>query len=128
MNLNAIAGRIVAAVNPYEAASLRSSTGFNTADDGKPLPQYAAAVNIAIQVQPLSDDDLRQLDGINLEGIHRAIYANRQLHGIERDAQRGGDLITRADGTLWLVVQVLEAWSSSGWCKVAATQQLRAVS
>jgi hypothetical protein len=40
-------------------------------------------------------------------------------------AQKGGDLITLPDGTLWLTVQVLEDFSvTSGWVKVAATLQM----
>ena len=52
------------------------------------------------------------------------------IEGLLRTSGRGGDLITMPDGTVWLVVMVLEAWGQNtgktggNWCKCAVTVQV----
>ncbi len=76
------------------------------------------------QVQALTYDDLRQIDGLNLNGTRRAIYLSGELDGVVRSKLKGGDLITLSDGPnagTWLVAHVLEQWED--WVKVAVTLQ-----
>jgi hypothetical protein len=124
MNLHAIAGPIVAAINPPISGQYKKSSGYTTDDDGSQVPVYADPIDITVQKQPLSSRDLMQLDGLNLNGEKCAMYVTGNIGAVSRPDARGGDLITLSDGSVWLVAQELENWYlSSGWVKVAATRQ-----
>ena len=73
------------------------------------------------QVQAMTAGDLRQVEGLNLNGTKRGIYLDGSINGVVRVYLKGGDLITFPDGSTWLVAMVLEQWPD--WCKVAATLQ-----
>ena len=73
-----------------------------------PLLPMTAAVNLLAQVQALSGRDLRQIEGLNLQGTLRAVYLNGVIDGIVRVALKGGDLITLPDGSV-------VGWSP--WCR-----------
>lgn len=96
------------------------------------LPQEVAqtamttAALISAQVQALTNKDLRQIEGLNLNGLSHAMYLFGDVQGVVRADNKGGDLVTMLDdGTVWLVNLVLENWSpNDGWCKVAVTRQL----
>ena len=121
MNLNAIVTPLVAAVNPTQTLTVQVSTGYSTNADGSRVPSYAAPVSVQGQVQALSWGDLRQLDGLNIQGVKHAIYLNGDIEGLVRETNQGGDLITDASGNVYLVTTVLENWGV--WTKVAATRQ-----
>ena len=124
MNLHGIASGYVAAVNPWLTASIQASTGYTTNSDGSRVPSYAAAVAVQVQMQSLTYRDLQQLDGLNLQGERRALYVNGDWQGSVRPDNKGGDIITMQDGTVWLVAQVLENWySNDGWVKLCVTRQ-----
>lgn len=127
MNLHAIAGPIVGAVNPSVQITVKVSAGYTTQSDGTRVPSYTLYSNVSAQVQSLTFRDLQQIDGLNLQGTRRAIYLNGDIEGIVRASNRGGDLIVMPDGTVWLVAMVLESWGAPGstdaWCKVVATLQ-----
>jgi hypothetical protein len=124
MNLNAFVGNAIAAVNPKTPAQYQRSTGSVTADSGKRAPQYDDAESVCVQVQALGYKDLLQVQGLNLNGESRAIYVSGDWRGVSRADQRGGDRITLDDGTVWMVVHVLENFfSTAGWAKVAAVLQ-----
>lgn len=123
MNLHGIAGPIIGAVNPNVPATLKISTGSTTQPDGTPVPTYDTITGTA-QVQALSYMDLKQVDGLNLNGTRRAIYFYGAVNGVVRPTQQGGDLIILTDGHnvgTWLTAQVLEQWPD--WVKVVATLQ-----
>ena len=129
MNLQGITASAVSAVNPMVTAQLRVSTGNVTNPDFTISPSYAPAVPVQAQVQSLTYRDLQQTEGLNLQGTKKAIYLQGDVEGIVRPTNRGGDLITMPDGTVWLVVLVLESWgqntsnTSEQWCKVAVVLQ-----
>lgn len=75
------------------------------------------------QVQSLTWKDLQQLDGINMNGERRAIYLNGVYDAVVRSLRKGGDLITRQDGSVWLVAHVLEYWDHATWVKLAVVLQ-----
>lgn len=79
------------------------------------------ALIVPAQIQSLTFRDLQQIDGLNLQGNRNGIYFYGAIDGIVRPDNKGGDLITFPDGTVWLVAMVLEDWPD--WCKVAATRQ-----
>ena len=70
----------------------------------------------------LSGDDLKQLDGMNIQGVLKAIYLRGALAGVVRPDGTGGDLVLRNNGAeTWLVVKVLENWPN--WTKAAIVKQ-----
>jgi hypothetical protein len=125
MNLHAIAGPIVAAVNPWVLAQYRQPAGtYTTAADGTRTPDFLPDVDLMVQRQALSPSDLRQIEGLNLGGEKAALYVQGDIKGTVRGEQRGGDLFVMPDGTTWLVVQALENWgTTAGWTKVACVRQ-----
>ncbi len=127
MNLHQIVAGAVAAINPGVRVTIMRSTGYTTAADGTRVPGYAAPVATTAQMQSLTYSDIQMLDGLNIQGERRALYLNGNWEGLVRSDQKGGDLITFPDGSVWLVAMVLENWAfRDGWVKIAITLQNRA--
>lgn len=79
---------------------------------------------ILAQVQALSTRDLRQIEGLNLQGTLRALYVSGDITGAVRATLKGGDLCTLPDGSVWLVTLVPEPWNlTAGWTKCLITLQ-----
>lgn len=127
MNLHAIASRYVAAVNPMLPVTVQISDGLTTAADGSRSPSYKRSYKARAQVQAMSSQDLRQVDGLALQGSLSAIYLLGDIEGIVRPHLQGGDLITFPNGDVYLVKINLESWGASGstnaWSKVACILQ-----
>ena len=124
MNLHNIVGPCVAAVNPWITVQYQQSIGSTVASDFTQVPAFAAAIPMMVQMQMLTWKDLQQMEGINQNGEKRAIYVSGNYKGVSRPDARGGDLLTMPDGTVWLVVQILENWyTTAGWCKAAIVLQ-----
>lgn len=121
MNLHGIVAPTISAVNPLVQVSVKVSTGYSTAPDGKRVPTYAKAVTVLAQIQPLTGGELHHLDALNLQGDFQGIYINGRIDGLVRGENKGGDLITLSNGDVYLVTTVLESWPD--WTKVAATLQ-----
>jgi hypothetical protein len=86
------------------------------------------ALNLIGQVQPISTPDLKQLEGINLGGVHWKIYLSGEVDAIVRPERKGGDLVTIGSGRhqgVWLVVGVLEQWPD--WCVAGIVLQNDAI-
>ncbi len=127
MDLRGLANGVTTTVNPNQTVTVLRSTGFTTGAGAKQVPSYAAPVSGPAQIQALDADDIKQLDGLNIQGTIRAIYLRGTLAGVVRPNQTGGDLVTIAApapvalrGT-WLVVKVLESWPD--WTKAAIVLQ-----
>jgi len=104
--------------------TIQASAGYTTDPDGSRVPAYADPVSIQAQVQALQYNDIQQIDGLNIQGERRAIYLNGDWNGVVRADQKGGDIITLPDGSVWIVAFVFENWSGTdGWVKVCATRQ-----
>jgi hypothetical protein len=121
MNLHDVVSGAIGAINPFQPCTYQQSAGYSMAPDGSQIPAYASFYPVQCQIQPLSSTDLRQLDAVNVTRAQRKIYMTGNAQGVNRAAVKGGDLFTFPDGTVWLVVQPLEAWPD--WCSVAVTQQ-----
>lgn len=131
MDLRGLANNVSNAVNPNVIVSVIASTGATdgTAGNGyKQTPTYAAPVIGPAQIQALDSVDLKQLDGLNLQGVLKAIYLRGALAGVVRPDSKGGDIVTVAApapaiyiGT-WLVVKVFESWPL--WTKCAINRQV----
>lgn len=124
MNLNNIAGPIVAAVNDWITAQMQQSQGYTTGADGKRAPAYGPATPMLVQLQALQYNDLIQVSGLNITGIRHAMYINGAWDAVVRSAKEGGDLVTLEDGSVWLIVFLFENWNrTGGWSKVCVTLQ-----
>lgn len=122
MDLRGIANGVTSTVNPNETVTVLRSTGFTIGAGAKQVPTYAAPVTGPGQVQALDANDIKQLDGLNIQGTIRAIYLRGALAGVVRPDQTGGDIIKRKNDTeTWLVVKVLEGWPD--WTKAAICLQ-----
>lgn len=126
MNLHQIVRGAVTAINPDVSGRVYISTGASTSASGKRVPTYDRYDDVPMQVQPLSMQDvgrLQQMDGLNVEGVMRAIYINGAPKGVDRVETKGGDVI-HVLGHYWLVVAVLEPWDNAGWSKVGVAKQV----
>jgi hypothetical protein len=124
MNLHAVVGPIISAVNQSTPVTVRISVGTVTNPDGSRTPAYDSPCEILAQIQALTTRDLRQMEGLNLQGEMRSIYVMGTLNGVVRVLLKGGDLVTFPDGTVWLVTLVPEPWSTTAnWTKAVITLQ-----
>lgn len=123
MNLHAIAVGAIARVNPQLLCWGYRNSGYITVASGKRQAVYAAPAQISAQIQPLANQDLQHLDGLNIVGDRQGIYLYGAWDAVVRQDRKGGDIIVEPNGTIWLVAYVFETWPD--WCKVAATRQLK---
>jgi hypothetical protein len=129
MDLRGIANSVSSTVNSNIPVTVMSSNGY-TKDPVtlRQVPTYTSASGPA-QVQALDSVELKQLDGLNIQGSVRGIYLRGPLAGVIRPDSKGGDLIVIAASTFtaanlvgtWLVVKVLESWPD--WSKAAIVYQ-----
>lgn len=121
MNLHALVSGVIGAINPNQAISIQVSAGYTIAPDRKQVPAYERAFTLIAQVQQLSTQDLRKLESMGIQGSTRKIWMNGSVEAIMRVSEKGGDLITLRDGTIWLTTAVMERWPD--WCSVSVTLQ-----
>ncbi len=128
INVRAIANRRIQLVNANTPATLLKSTGYTTDSAGHRTPTFQR-VPVTIQNQAASNEDLKQVDGLNLQGILRTVSISGDLQGAFRAGNTGGDLLQFPDQTgtnrQWLVTHVLETWPT--WCRVLVVMQTTAV-
>lgn len=120
MDLRGIANGVASTVNPNQTVTVLRSTGYTIGAGRRQVPSYADPVTGPGQIQALDANDLKQLDGLNIQGTIRAIYLRGALAGVIRPDGTGGDIVQIA-GQDWLVVKVLEGWPT--WTKAAIVLQ-----
>jgi hypothetical protein len=120
MNLLGVVAGVIGTVNPLTPITLNRSSGYTTQADGVRTPAYDV-FNGRVQILALSGSDLKQVSGLNIQGVMRAAYLKGDWQGSVRAGQKGGDTVVW-DGSNWLVVHVLETWPD--WCKVVLCLQL----
>lgn len=127
MDLRGLANSATSMINPNTPVTVKVSSGYTIGAGGKQIPNYTETSGSA-QIQALNSDDLKQLDGLNIQGTIQAIYLRGALAGVIRPDQTGGDLVLipagRYMGT-WLITKVLEQWPD--WCKAVIVLQKRSV-
>jgi len=121
MDLRGLANGVTSTVNPNKTVTVRRSTGYTIGAGRRQVPSYAAPVTGPGQIQALDANDIKQLDGLNVQGTIRAIYLRGNLAGVIRPDGTGGDIVQIA-GQDWLVVKVLEGWPT--WTKAAIVLQM----
>lgn len=120
MDIRAIANAAIQVVNPDITVTVLRSDGYAIGVGRKQEPSYEDPVEGPAQLQALDNDDLKQLDGLNIQGTIRAIYLRGSLAGVIRPDSKGGDLVLFG-GQTWLVFKVLETWPL--WTKAAIVLQ-----
>jgi hypothetical protein len=120
LNLHGIVSGAIGVVNPPVMGTLQRSSGYTTAADGTRTPTYATTT-LSLQVQAMSGQDLRQVEGMNIEGEMRKVYTYGRIDGALRADRKGGDILT-FNAQRWLVVQVVEQWPD--WAFVIVARQL----
>jgi hypothetical protein len=120
MNLRSLANRVTRSINDNIAVTVLASNGYTIGAGNKQIPAYADPVSGYGQLQALDAQELKQLDGLNIQGKIRAIYLYGALSAVIRPDSKGGDII-QIEGKNWLVVKVLEGWAQ--WTKCAIQYQ-----
>ena len=114
-------------VTPAQTVASGPITSTGT---GQRAPLYATTTGLQMQVQAISSDDLKHVDGLNISEVNRVVYINGLVEGIDRPGVNGGDLLLIPTGLTpgqsydtWLVKGVPEGWDSPGWTKCYAVLQ-----
>ena len=128
MDIRQIANNVSSTINDNFMVTLTKSTGYTIGPGRMQVPNYEPPITGPAQMQALDGVDLKQLDGLNIQGEIKAIYLRGIFAGVVRPDQVGGDIITIAApapahylGT-WLIIKVLEGWST--WTKAAIVKQV----
>lgn len=108
-------------INTNSDVVILRSIGFTVGAGRKQVPKYDYPLAGKAQVQALDHADLEKLQGLNLQGVYRAIYLTGKMHGVIRKEGLGGDLIKYNEQT-WLVAKILETWPT--WTKAAICLQV----
>ena len=120
MDIHGIADSAANAINENIIVTVSRSTGYTMGAGLKQVPTYAAPVTGPAQIQALDYSELRQIEGLNIQGAIRGIYLRGALAGVLRPSGVGGDLVAFG-GQTWLVVKVLETWPT--WTKAVIVLQ-----
>lgn len=121
MNIFKIADSGTNFVKPLTQAIYKQYEGITSNNTVKPTPIYKPGQLIKIKVHSATDDLLRHVDKVNLQGYLKIIYTKIDLMPIDRLSQKGGDRLI-FNNREWLVVQVLEDWEE--WRKVLVRAQV----
>jgi hypothetical protein len=120
MDLHALVTGAIATVNPFLLFTIENSTGYTTNPDGSRNPTYSTITALG-QMQAATGGDLRQTEGLNLNGTLRKIYFEGQVEAIVRVVKSGGAIIKDPSGNTWLCHLVLEQWPD--WCAIGIVLQ-----
>ncbi|MEX9215660.1 hypothetical protein AB7W40_09995 [Providencia rettgeri] len=115
MNLRNIANTLTQGINPNLTIIGRRYKGYATGEGRRQIPEYYPDEQVVAQIQPLSDGELRHIDGLNLQGVVKCLYINGDYYGVNRTLKKGGDLFI-INGDTWLVVDPIELWAD--WSRV----------
>ena len=88
MNLRGIANGATRAINPNIAATVSVSAGYDHQSGRKRVPKFDQ-LPFSAQVQALQYNDMVHLDGLNIQGIRRAIYLNGTIDSVKRINKQG---------------------------------------
>lgn len=120
MDVRGMANSATVSVNANTTVTIYRSNGFTIGSGGKQSPTYENGVTGYAQIQAIDSEDLKQLDGLNIQGVVRCMFLRGLLAGVIRPNQTGGDLV-RIGSKDWLVVKVLETWE--GWVRAVIVLQ-----
>ena len=113
MNLLDRALGLISAVNPMELVTVSALLGSTTNPDGSRLPTKVTLTGVRAQIQPVATGELALVESLNIQGVHRRMYIDGAADAMVRATGVGGTLVTRADGSVWKVTDVPEAWQDN---------------
>ena len=124
MNLRGIANAAIQPINPNLAVTVMAPNGY-TIDPitRRQVPAFVTTPGFG-NVQALDGDDLRQIAGLNIQGVIRAVYLYGAVAGVIRPDSQPSAVLEFSHGGVsgkWSVFKVLETWQN--WCKVAVVYQ-----
>ena len=123
VNIRALVRPIITAINPDQPVIVLACVGQQIDGLYDPRPEYAPAVQVMAQAQPVPDRTLQFLVQQRDNSIWFDFYLMGNWDGLSRDEETGGDLLYW-DGFEWLADQVLERWSPTvGWTKIRFVRQ-----
>lgn len=125
MNLRSIANGAISTINPNIPATLKLNTGIKTDDTGRRTSSFDE-IEVKIQAQSLSTQDLALFETLAQQGQMLNVYVSGQIHALRRISQQGADkLVFTAFGenqpSEWLIKSVAESYPN--WCKVVVWRQ-----
>lgn len=120
MNLHTIAANVTRRVTPKTSITVKHATGYTVSADGTQIPTYSQST-VQGDVQPLSTQDLKKIEGLNVQNVTQKVYLTGDFEGVFRKTGRGGDLLEWG-GNIYLVTAVLERWPT--WTAVGVTMQV----
>lgn len=125
MNLRNIANSVITGINPNITARLIANLGYEIDEYGNQIPK-TEELQIMIQTQSLSTQDLQHLNLISQQGSFLYAYTDHFLYALRRPLNLGQDkLVFKAYGedqeSEWLIKQVVESYSN--WNKVLVWRQ-----
>lgn len=131
INLHGIVRGPISSLHPDITATLYQSTGrAGVSPSGSSLPVYAPGVAIKAQKQSANPATLFHRDRVSETELTYKFYLfadpdpARKVTGIYRPLSRGGDMFQLQDCSWWLVDELLEDFSLSGWASILATLQV----
>ncbi|QHJ83904.1 MAG: hypothetical protein [Caudoviricetes sp.] len=117
MNLHKVVRGLITTVNPDITAIGRRYKGSTLGAGRKPVPEYYDDETVTLQLQPLSDGDIKHVDGLNIQGLIKSVHINGSYYSVNREMNKGGDIFI-IDGKTWLVVEPMELWPDWSRCLV----------
>lgn len=126
MTIRGLANGLTRMVNGNQMLTWVQNSGYYTDNAGKRVPKPPLEQTLSGQVQPLTSDDIKHMDALNMQGVFRSVYLYGDVQAIVRADGKGGDLLRfpdapGGDSRNWLVSKVMEAWPT--WCRVIVTLQ-----
>ena len=127
MNLRGVVRGAIRSVNPDQQVGWQQYLSANTdPTTAITTPQYAVSQPRCAQVQPLSTDQLAQMEQMNIQGVLREVRLRGAIASAVREDGTGGDLLQFPElkgGPMrtWLVMAVTEQWPT--WCTAIVRMQ-----
>lgn len=126
IDVHSLANQAVQQVNTDTSVVWVQSTGGYTTDATGHRTPTTATQTVQANVQGVSAEDLKHLDGLNIQGVMRSVHLYGNVQGAVRADSQGGDILRfpEVPGSAvrnWRVVTVMETWPT--WCRVIAVLQ-----
>lgn len=122
MNLHEVVAGAIGSVNRHEMVTLWHCTGISNVK-GIVTPSYEKST-LRAQIQRPSAADLELNERVARAKQSIKAWINAPADTINRVDQSAGDIIQRADGTYWLIVNIKESYAPEGWLSVLCVEQV----
>jgi hypothetical protein len=124
MNLHRVVAGAIGAINRHESIEVYRNVGTQNVK-GKIVATYSKSEQIA-QIQAPTESDLKLSERFASAEHRIKVWTDSPIGTINRVKESAGDLIKRADGTYWLVVEVTDDFNSEGWQCLLCVLQTKA--